>query len=90
MPEGNTSFDIRVVGNEAEIIEFVDLCKKVEGLSIAGAKRIIPVEVDGDGSAGLRFLFREKGEWKEMGRVQAEDLGLDAPEGILAKHHIGQ
>jgi hypothetical protein len=47
---------LRVEGNEQDLRSFLGLCATIAWLSSAGASRRIPVEVDGDGSADLRFF----------------------------------
>lgn len=57
---------IELVGNEDDVLSFVSLCAKIELLGIWGASRTIPVDVDGDGSARLKFDIKanivDKGE----------------------------
>lgn len=57
---------IELVGNEEDVLSFVGLCAKIELLGICGASRTIPVDVDGDGSARLKFDIKanvaDKGE----------------------------
>lgn len=51
---------LEVVGGKAEIIEFLELCSKIELLGSIGSSRELRVFVDGDGSARLRFETPEK------------------------------
>lgn len=57
---------IELVGNEEDVLSFVGLCAKIELLGIWGASRTIPVDIDGDGSARLKFDIKanvaDKGE----------------------------
>ncbi len=46
---------IEISGGNAEVLEFIALCAKIEILSSVGANRTIEVVVDGDGSADLKF-----------------------------------
>lgn len=47
--------NIKVTGGKEEIDEFLQLLCKIQVLGSVGANRTIPVAVDGDGSARLRF-----------------------------------
>lgn len=47
--------DIRVMGGEEEIREFLGLCALIQQLGAEGASGTISTVVDGDGSARLRF-----------------------------------
>lgn len=51
----NVKVVIELTGNEDDVLSFIGLCSKIELLGIWGASRIIPVDVDGDGSARLHF-----------------------------------
>lgn len=59
---------IDVYGDSTELLEFVELCAKIELLCNWGASREIPVMVDGDGSANLSF--------KVIAKVDGEDTDL--------------
>lgn len=48
---------VSVVGPEDQLRSFVQLCKTIEWLGDVGASRTVIVDVDGDGSACLRFDF---------------------------------
>jgi hypothetical protein len=63
----NVKAIIQLVGNEEDVLSFIGLCAKIELLGIWGASRIIPVDVDGDGSARLRFSIES--EVKNIGKV---------------------
>lgn len=51
----NVKVTIELVGNQDDVLSFIGLCAKIELLGIWGASRTIPVDVDGDGSARLKF-----------------------------------
>ena len=51
----NYYVDIRVTGGKEEISELLVLLTKIQVLGSVGSNRTIPVTVDGDGSARLRF-----------------------------------
>lgn len=58
----NTYIDIRVVGQEPEIKEFISLCRVIQQLGRTGSSRDIKVSVDGDGSGRLAFYSINNGE----------------------------
>ena len=49
------SVNIKVVGEERELLQFLSLCAKMDFLGSIGSSRDIDVFYDGDGSARLRF-----------------------------------
>lgn len=51
----NYYVDIRVTGGKEEINELLVLLTKIQVLGSVGSNRTIPVTVDGDGSARLKF-----------------------------------
>lgn len=51
----NVSFDLRVVGQESEIKDFINLCKVIQQIGRNGSNRTIKLTVDGDGSGRLSF-----------------------------------
>lgn len=59
--------NIELFGDEEEVLEFVGLCAKIELLGSWGANRTIPLAVDGDGSARLKFNIIS--EVKNQGKV---------------------
>jgi hypothetical protein len=63
----NVKATIELVGNQEDVLSFIGLCAKIELLGIWGASRTIPVDVDGDGSARLRFNV--EAEVKDKGKV---------------------
>lgn len=50
--------DVKISGNKDDLESFILLCKKLKYLCSVGASRTIPVAVDGDGSANLKFDFK--------------------------------
>lgn len=63
----NVKVNIELVGNQEDVLSFVGLCAKIELLGIWGASRTIPVDIDGDGSARLKFNI--EAEVKNKGKV---------------------
>ena len=63
----NVKVTIELVGNQEDVLSFIALCAKIELLGIWGASRTIPVDVDGDGSARLRFNI--EAEVENRGKV---------------------
>ena len=51
----NYYLDVRVSGGKEEIQELLELLTKIQILGSVGSNRTIPVTLDGDGSARLRF-----------------------------------
>jgi len=85
----NKSFDIRVVGQEPEIKEFINLCKVIQSLGRHGANRTIKLSVDGDGSGRLAFF----GIGKEEGRTKYTDFnsnGIDVDSEEALDLYIGE
>ncbi len=92
---------IEICGSHTEVLEFIQLCAKIELLSSVGANRTIKVTVDGDGSADLKFTARalienENGGkdnvdlvelWKEKNRNQ---FIKQIDSGEMEEHFIGE
>lgn len=66
---------------DGELREFIDLCRVIQFLGAIGASRLIPVAVDGDGSARLRF---------EIDGKELESLAVDIKDSTLPKMYIGE
>ena len=49
--------NLKIVGSEPELSEFLDLCSTIQKLGIRGSSRKISVVVDGDGSGRLTFYL---------------------------------
>ena len=91
--------NIEIIGEETEILEFAALCSKIEILGSIGASRTIPLDVDGDGSARLRFKIiapTKKGdrdlmeEWKKLNfKSFLADVESNSS-GKLKTHYIGE
>ena len=66
----NKYVDIRVVGGNTEIHEFLNVLRFISHCGYAGAHREMKVSVDGDGSARMGFYVIDKEkpceEWKEI------------------------
>lgn len=89
--------NIELTGNEEDVLSFVGLCSKIELLGLWGASRTIPVDVDGDGSANLRFNIKadvqDRGEvdlidewWKHNKDKFNEEVDNDK----IKTHYIGE
>lgn len=89
--------NLEITGNEDSILEFIALCGKIEMLCSSGSSRRIMVDIDGDGSANLKFKSTAKvvdlGEvdlikaWvyeKSVNFIKIIDSGKDI------KHSIGE
>ena len=46
---------LKIYGEDKQIIQFLELCKKMEYMGNIGSSREIPLFVDGDGIGRLRF-----------------------------------
>ena len=53
-----TKLDLTVVGGAEEIKELLLVLGKIQWLGMIGSSRTIPVHVDGDGSARLKFFVK--------------------------------
>ena len=51
------SVQLKIYGDDAQILQFLELCKKMEYMGNIGSSRLVPVYVDGDGRGRLRFDF---------------------------------
>lgn len=82
--------DIRVSGNDESLLEFIALCRKIHLLCNWGACRVIPVVVDGDGNANLRFEMLDPlvDEFSESISLQGFGDEVDGSE--LSDHWIGE
>ena len=58
--------DVRVIGYEPEINEFITLIAVIQELGRQGASRDIQLSVDGDGSGRLKFQLMYKDEIKDI------------------------
>lgn len=63
--------NIKLTGNEENVLSFIELCAKIQLLSDLGVSAIIPVEVDGDGSTDLKFSI--KAEVEGEGKIDMID-----------------
>ncbi len=88
---------IELFGNEEDVLSFVGLCSKIELMGLWGVSRTIPLSVDGDGSADLKFNIKanieNKGEvdlikaWKEKYKEKFQNE-VDSSE--MQTHYIGE
>lgn len=92
--------DIKIVGEEFEIKEFLQLLAKIQYLGTVGASRTIPVHIDGDGSGQLKFeVIGQPEVMKKYQQLIAEEklIGLDSEtfkkqldDTALEMHYIGE
>ena len=92
----NVKVTIELVGNQDDVLSFIGLCAKIELLGIWGASRTIPVDVDGDGSARLKFNIQAEVENKgKVDLVQAwreknKDNFKKQIDSKIETHYIGE
>lgn len=89
--------NIEITGNEDSILEFIALCGKIEMLCSSGSSRRIMVDIDGDGSANLKF--KATTEVVNLGKVDlikswkdenSENFMNKIDSGKDIKHSIGE
>jgi len=90
----NYYVDIRVSGGKPELQELLELLTKIQILGSIGSNRTIPVTVDGDGSARLRFeTTSTEGDQiekiKEFKSIQKFISEVEEDEDI-SEHYIGE
>jgi len=64
-----SKLDLTVIGGKEEIKELLFVLSKIQWLGMIGSGRTIPVHVDGDGSARLKFFVKDvpkENEGKEV------------------------
>jgi hypothetical protein len=80
------SIDLRIVGHESEIVEFLRLCQTISRLGTIGASRKVMVSVDGDGSGKLCFLYESNDEKyddiEELMNLDAFDQLIDKSDSV--------
>ncbi len=86
--------DIRVSGGKPELRELLELLTKIQILGSIGSNRTIPVTVDGDGSARLRFETTSTDEdqiekIKEFRSIQKFISEVEEG-GNISEHYIGE
>jgi hypothetical protein len=89
----NYYLDISVSGGKEEIQELLELLTKIQILGSVGSNRTIPVTVDGDGSARLRFITTSTEEdqiekIKEFRSIQKFISEVEEG-GDISEHYIG-
>jgi len=57
-----SKMQINVIGNDAELKEFVKLCQYIQSFGSYGMSRCLHVNTDGDGSGRLHFIGEDGGE----------------------------
>jgi hypothetical protein len=89
----NYYVDVRVSGGKEELRELLELLTKIQILGSIGANRTIPVTVDGDGSARLRFTTTstEEDEVKKIMEFrEIQKFISEVEEGSnISEHYIG-
>lgn len=75
MSNSKKYIDIRVIGSEPELTNFLGLCKLIQTFGTYGTSRTVKVIVDGDGSGHLRFSMLEKSEEMDIPSFKKEELG---------------
>lgn len=68
--------ELKVTGNETELMEFITLCKQIEYLGKVGSSRTIKVHVDGDGSFHLKFDLLNGEAFPYIGSSENMDLHI--------------
>jgi hypothetical protein len=90
----NYYVDVRVSGGKEELRELLELLTKIQILGSIGANRTIPVTVDGDGSARLRFTTTstEEHEVKKIMEFREIQKFISEVEegGNISEHYIGE
>lgn len=89
--------NIEVSGNKEDVLSFVGLCSKIELLGLWGANRTIPVDVDGDGSADLRFKIEAEVENEgtvdlidEWWKHNRDKFNEEVDNNKIKTHYIGE
>lgn len=90
----NYYVDIRVTGGKEELNELLVLLTKIQVLGSVGSNRTIPVTVDGDGSARLRFKTTSTEEnqidkIREFNSIKKFIEEVESGEDI-SEHYIGE
>jgi hypothetical protein len=90
----NYYVDVRVSGGKVEIQELLELLTKIQILGSIGSNRTIPVTVDGDGSARLRFTTTstENDQIEKMKEFRSIQKFISEVEegGDISEHYIGE
>jgi hypothetical protein len=90
----NYYVDIRVSGGKPELQELLELLTKIQILGSIGSNRTIPVTVDGDGSARLRFetTSTENDQIEKMKEFKSIQKFISEVEegGDISEHYIGE
>jgi hypothetical protein len=73
-----TRVGIEIVGNEIEIAELFRILKCIQKCGQLGTNRTFKINVDGDGSGHLKFLY--KNEFGEDILFPTNDIDLDKEE----------
>jgi hypothetical protein len=90
----NYYVDIRVSGGKPELQELLELLTKIQILGSIGSNRTIPVTVDGDGSARLRFetTSTENDQIEKIKEFKSIQKFISEVEegGDISEHYIGE
>jgi hypothetical protein len=90
----NYYVDIRVSGGKPELQELLELLTKIQILGSIGSNRTIPVTVDGDGTARLRFTTTstENDQIEKIKEFKSIQKFISEVEegGDISEHYIGE
>lgn len=90
----NYYIDVRISGGKEELRELLELLTKIQILGLIGSNRTIPVTVDGDGSARLRFttISTEEDQIEKIIEFRSIQNFISEVEdgGNISEHYIGE
>ena len=90
----NYYIDVRISGGKEELRELLELLTKIQILGLIGSNRTIPVTVDGDGSARLRFttISTEEDQIDKIIEFRSIQNFISEVEdgGNISEHYIGE
>lgn len=75
MSNSKKYIDVRVVGNQSELTEFLRVCKLIQTFGTYGTSRTVKVIVDGDGSGRLKFSMLENSKEIEVPSLTIDEIG---------------
>ena len=67
-----SKLDLTVIGGKEEIKELLFVLSKIQWLGMIGSGRTIPVHVDGDGSARLKFYIKDVPKEKDGQKIDVK------------------
>jgi hypothetical protein len=80
------SLDIKVIGQEIEIVELLKVLGAIQYLGDVGSSRDIKVSVDGDGSGRLSFRVKVEGKFVDLPSTKIDTYSGD----LTTKFYIGE